>query len=791
MHIASYSTIKNPILLKNMLIEKMITSTCLTPSYAIKLAGNTGTFLKTLAIGAEPARNLYIKDVDIFNFYAMSESGFHVGIFKIDKPYEVCPIGKPAFNLKYMLIDEKGNEVLPGEVGELCFENPYVRGYINLPEETANAFKGGFYYTGDLAKADSNGNLTIIGRKSEMIKINGNRIAPEEIEIAVKNALGVDWVGVRSFEEEGVSHLCAYYTENIEVNRENLRQKLLKKLPYYMIPSYFIKIDKVPLKQSGKFDRNALPKPNIKDYINEYEAPSNEIEEKICKAFEEVLKIENIGINDDFYEMGGDSLSSMEVICICDLPNLNVPTIFRGRTPQKIAKLYNEILKNNDRKSIEEKNSDAIKLEYPLTTEQRYMINYQFYTPKSTMYNLFTMLKLDKEQFEMEKIANALEVVIQNHPALLTTYHFNEDGKIIQRYTPEIFESISVERVSETEFNKIKDTLVMPFKIISSKLYRIRVFETEKAGYIFFDVHHSLFDGTSLKVFMENLRKTYTGIPLDKDYYYLMLAKREEERLSPFYEESKNYFEKRYNGTNWSMYPETDFESRDNDLGEFIFPLEINQEQLENIEKKLKITRNEFFITVTSLAVSIYNEKENIKISWIYNGRENAEMMTTIGLLIKDLPISFKFENDKKIRDIYSEAHEQVIKGIEHSCYPYIENTDQVVTDDLVCLLYQQDIRDSGVEEMNIESIDIRQNLPASQTVIDMEILERKDGLEVLLDYAASRYKEESIKKFKEIFLKVAHTLINHISQPDIKISELKKEIKNNIESENKNECIK
>ena len=108
-----------------------------------------------LFVGSEPANNLYNKNLDLINVYAASESGFAVGVFKIDKAYETCPIGKPQIDAKITLVTEDGNEAADGEIGELCFENPYVRGYINLPEETERAFVNGMYRSGDLARKES------------------------------------------------------------------------------------------------------------------------------------------------------------------------------------------------------------------------------------------------------------------------------------------------------------------------------------------------------------------------------------------------------------------------------------------------------------------------------------------------------------------------------------------------------------------------------------------------------------------------------------------------------------
>ena len=776
--VVSYATIKNPMALKMFFFEKRISITFLTPSYVRMLGNTTGPFLRMLFVGSEPANNVYNKNLELINIYACSESGFAVGVFLIDKSYEVCPIGKPEVETKIVLLDEDGKEVPEGEIGELCFENPYVRGYINLPEESKKAFTNGFYHSGDLARRDENGNYVLLGRSGDMIKINGNRIEPAEIEAAVKAALKVSWAAARGFEEGGKSYLCAYYLDDVQFDPNEIRQELMKRLPYYMIPAFFMKIDSVPLKANGKFDRKALPKPDAENFRTEYVAPTNETEEKLCKAMAAVLKVDKVGIHDDFYELGGDSLGSIQVIVNAELPGLNASEIFRGRTPEKIAKLYEENHANDDGESPEAKNAASLKLDHPLTAEQLYMVDYQLYTPKSTMYNLFSMLKVDKEMFDMEKLAGTMKTVIKNHPALLTTFHFNDDGEIIQRYTPDIIEDIRVEKLSEFEFEVLKDNLVMPFKIIGGRLYRCRVFETEKAGYVFFDVHHTVFDGTSLKVFMGNIGKAYMGMMPDPDFYYLMLANREEAIKTSFYEESKKYFEDLYDGVEWSSYPAINHQSRENELGELFVPLGIEQAQMNAMERQYRISRNEFFIAVAILAISIYNKKNDIKISWIYNGREDMQMMSTVGLLFRDLPVGIRLHDKDTIRDIFAEIHKQVQGGIEHSCYEYVDRHNQVGNEECAYLLYQQDIRDmGGAEGMNIETIDIRQNQAASQTILDMEILDGKEGLILMIDYAASRYNQESMEKFRDLFVMTAQALVTHNSQKDVTVAELKNKL--------------
>ena len=776
-YVVSYATIKNTGALAKFFITKRITITFLTPSYVRMLGDNTGPFLRMLFVGSEPANNLYNKNVELINIYAASESGFAVGVFQIDRAYETCPIGKPEVETEIHLIGEDGNEVADGETGELCFRNPYVRGYINLPKKKKKAFVEGIYHTGDLAKKDENGNYILLGRSGDMIKINGNRIEPAEIEAAVKQVLGIDWAAARGFEDEGKSYLCAYYIEDVEIDNEKMHQEMMKRLPYYMIPAYYIKIDKAPLKANGKLDRKALPKPDAGDFMSDYVAPTNEVEEKLCHAMEKVLKLSQVGIHDDFYEMGGDSLGSIELVSAAELPGLNASEVFRGRTPAKIAELYAKALEEDDGISPDEKNDEALQVPHPLTTEQLYMVDYQFYTPNSTMYNLFSMMQVSTEFFEMEKLAEALKKAIANHPALLTTFAWNEDGELVQKYSPDNLPDIHVEKLSEFELKFVKDTLVYPFKIVGGKLFRCRVFETEKAGYVFFDVHHSLFDGTSLNVFLGDVGKAYMGMEMEKDYYYLMLRQREEAVNTEFYEVSKKYFEDRYDNIEWSCLPKTDHESSSKEMGEIFGDLGIEQPQLKAIERAYKISRNEFFITVAALAISVYNDAPDIKLSWIYNGREDMQMLSSVGLLFRDLPVGVRFHDDDTLRNVFADVHEQVQKGIEHSCYPYVEiNGD--AGDECAYLLYQQDIRDmGGLEGFDIKNIDVRQNQAASQTLLDIEVLDGADGLQVMIDFAASCYEEESIEKFKDIYVKIAQTLVTHNSQADVTIKEIKDKI--------------
>ncbi|MDO4538921.1 MAG: AMP-binding protein, partial [Coriobacteriales bacterium] len=187
LYVVPYSIVKNPLKFIEYLEHKEINATFLSASMLRALGKKLPSGIKMVYTGGEPANGIYLEGIKTFNNYSMSEGGFKVCTFEIDKLYDVCPVGKPTVpGLEIILLDDDGNEVPQGETGEICFESYFTRGYMNLPEQTKAAFRDGLYHTGDLGYKNENGDLILTGRANDMIKIDGNRIEPAEIEAAFK-----------------------------------------------------------------------------------------------------------------------------------------------------------------------------------------------------------------------------------------------------------------------------------------------------------------------------------------------------------------------------------------------------------------------------------------------------------------------------------------------------------------------------------------------------------------------------------------------------------------------------
>ena len=329
--------------LKTFCIENKVRSVYFTPSL-FRSVSDWGSYLKCVYLCSESSNGIWpeSKEMLVLNGSASSETGSTVTFVLLDKPNEIAPIGTPRPGMRVYLLHEDGSEVADGEAGGFCCEMPYTRGYINLPEENARTFVNGVYHSGDLARKDADGNYYLIGRIKDTVSVNGKRVEPTEVEAAIRKVTGIDQVAACGFSRAGGSYLCAYHLGDTDIDIYELREKLKDHVPYYMIPSFFIRLDEFPKNANGKMDRRALPKPYVMDYLSDYAAPSNDTEKAICDAMQEVLSIPRIGIKDDFFRLGGDSLLVMKLVTSLRVKGLSVEDIYSGKTPERIAAIYAE-----------------------------------------------------------------------------------------------------------------------------------------------------------------------------------------------------------------------------------------------------------------------------------------------------------------------------------------------------------------------------------------------------------------------------------------------------------------
>ncbi|MBU3145500.1 non-ribosomal peptide synthetase [Clostridium sp. CF012] len=290
-------------------------------------------------------------DVSLTNLYGPTEATVDVSYFDCIKGenLKVLPIGKPIDNIRLYILNNN-LEVQPiGAPGELFIAGDgLARGYLNSPDITSQKFinnkslnEDRIYKTGDLARLLPNGDIEYLGRMDNQVKIRGLRIELGEIEYqllkfkSIKETLVID-----RKDESRNSYLCAYYVSDSEVTGSEIREHLSKNLPIYMIPSYFVRMEKLTLSNNGKIDRKKLPDPFLRISLEEeYVEPRNDIEKRIATIWEKELNIDEIGVTSNFFNIGGDSLLAINVSLSIG-GGVTISDIYSYPTIEELAKKY-------------------------------------------------------------------------------------------------------------------------------------------------------------------------------------------------------------------------------------------------------------------------------------------------------------------------------------------------------------------------------------------------------------------------------------------------------------------
>lgn len=304
------------------LIDTELKSTDRTLSLRTVIFG--GDALKPILL--KPFRAVY-PDTRLINMYGITETTVHVTFFELqneDIEKNISNIGKPLPMTQTYILDRNLNPQPIGTPGEICVGGCGVgRGYLNNELLTAtrfvpNPFMPGtvLYRSGDMGRFFSQGDIEYLGRIDNQVKIRGHRIELGEIESGILKFDPIKEVTVQVHEtSSGHRHICAYFVAKEPFEIQTLRAFLESFLPNYMVPTFYLAIDKIPLTGNGKIDRDRLPQPDQSmETEDRYIAPENDLQAFIAKTWQDILEISRVGINDNFFHLGGDSLSAMVIV---------------------------------------------------------------------------------------------------------------------------------------------------------------------------------------------------------------------------------------------------------------------------------------------------------------------------------------------------------------------------------------------------------------------------------------------------------------------------------------------
>ena len=352
---------RSPKLLSNIIQKHKITKILTTPS-RIELLLSDSSYLKSLStikefvLGGEPLPITLLHKLQehtqakIFNLYGPTETTVYSTFKEVTHSSHIT-IGKPINNTQIYILNENQHLQPIGLIGEICIGGDGVGcGYYHNPEKTKSTFvtnpygKDILYKTGDLGYWQSDGELICLGRKDYQVKIRGYRVELDDISNHILGFEGIDkCVVIDRTDTNGKKYLCAYIVCQQKIDIPQLKKYLVDILPHYMIPSYFVTIDKIPLTLNHKVDRKSLPEPNIKEVTitTKYVKPSTKIEKDLCSIFKTCLSVSRIGIENDIFDYHIDSLDIIRIQTKMLEYNykLNTQDFYQGRTIQNLAQL--------------------------------------------------------------------------------------------------------------------------------------------------------------------------------------------------------------------------------------------------------------------------------------------------------------------------------------------------------------------------------------------------------------------------------------------------------------------
>ncbi|MGN1112428.1 MAG: amino acid adenylation domain-containing protein, partial [Acutalibacteraceae bacterium] len=376
---AGEEEIHNPLALFKLITDNNVDVMSGTPSFIASFvdlpqAAQALSGIKMYDMGAEafpPA--LYKKmhkaspDAVIVNGYGPTEATISC-ISKVMDGSGAVTIGKPAANVRAYICDMNGNILPTGARGELVICGDGVgRGYVNLPEKTADVFitlnGRKAYRSGDLARFNKDGEIEFFGRLDNQVKLRGFRVELDEIE-AVMNEfpqISRSVVLVKENPKSG-QFLCGYFTASTQIDKSELTEHMKRSLTYYMIPSVLIQLDSLPITPNGKINKKALPEPEFTVEEREYTAPKNDLQKKLCDMFANALGAERVGIDENFFEIGGTSLSASKIAMRALTENLPIAygDIFDNPT---VEMLERHILKQQGKSVTAQEKQEEVVLE--------------------------------------------------------------------------------------------------------------------------------------------------------------------------------------------------------------------------------------------------------------------------------------------------------------------------------------------------------------------------------------------------------------------------------------------
>lgn len=715
---------------------------------------------------------------------------------------DLLSIGFPVENTKAYILDSN-EQLLPiGLPGELCFSGiGLAKGYLNRPELTAEKFVANpyledalMYRTGDLACWHPNGEIEFLGRLDDQIKIRGFRIELGEVESAMLNVEGVrDAVVLVRENETDQKELVAYLVVDEDLNAVTLRAALKKSLPDYMIPAGFVQLEKIPVTVNGKANRKALASLPISQLETgkSFVPPQTEKEIMLAAIWQSVLKQGDVGLNDNFYDLGGDSIKSIQIISRLKEKGFTL----------KVA----DLLKNPEFTDFVSMASewDQFVDQSPVTgnVELTPIQNHFFQNsniPNKSHYNQSVMLdwngNVDQEIFH-----DVIEKLFEHHDALRLIFK-KEENQWIQNNNPvEGFNSyLSFHSISELEkrgknLETICNETQESFELNEGPLFKAIVFQSEKVDQVAFFAHHLVIDAVSWRVLLQDFATLYSQAKINATFKLPLKTNSFQEWSLHLKSYAKNSLEndertywnavrKRINGLNSIAKNNALESSRKYETISFELNESLTKSFKEDCYQAYKTTANDILLTALGEAMSDIFDVQASSVLLEGHGREelfdNIDVSRTVGWFTSLYPFVLEIEKTTEtvgLRTNWVKVKEDLRqipnKGIGYGLLEYSGDYSEPIACDIVFNYLGE------FNENNNESVDLFQfseldqgNLIANENdalgaKLSVSGIIVKGKLSINLRFKSGTFESEKIKQLNSAYQYKLETIISQLSE--------------------------
>jgi amino acid adenylation domain-containing protein len=726
--------------------------------------------------------------IPLVNAYGQSECSDDTLHYKIPctRGSGVVLLGKPADNTQVYVLSRSGKLQPVGAVGELYISGDgLARGYVNNPGLTALKFVGNpfqpgkrMYKTGDLGWWLPDGNIAFLGRIDHQVKVRGFRIEPGEIE---KRLLESEDIKEALVVAIGTDHLCAYLVSGKKIGILPIRERLSGILPAYMIPSYFVQLEKIPLLPNGKIDRRALPEPGTA-VVNEFRAPGNEVEKKLAAIWAEELNInkDEIGIDMNFFELGGHSLRATIIISqIHKELDVRIPMTEMFKTPT-IAGLSGYI-KNAAREKFASLEPVEEKEYFPISSAQKQIYLSQVKDLKNTRYNIPIVNVLNGD-IDKEKLANTFKRLVNRHENLRTSFEIVND-QLVQRIHKEV--EFAVEYYENTFDPR---GFIRPFDLSRASHFRVGLienYEKEHAHMLMVDIHHIIADGRSVLILIEEFSALYQGLELPRlrMRYKDFSEWQNHEKNRDVLKRKEEYWLKEFEGETPVLnlpydYARPAMQSFEGSSISFLLNRE-KTKQLKSLALGQDSTLYMVLLAIYTIWLSKLSGQEEIVVGTPTAGRPHADLQELIGMFVNTLALRNLPAGEKTFNEFLGDVKKRTLAAFDNQEYQFEELVEKVsvLRDTGRNPLFDVMFVHQGVELQSedipeVETPDLRQlafKYENRTSKFDLTLVGKEVGenLFFTLEYCTKLFKKETIQRMVTYF----ETLATAVSdRPDIPI---------------------